>query len=351
MNILITNILVYIAFVGYISILQLSNATKRKIELLLGFLLLLSLYLFKNPLIFPDLDVYEDFFYVVKGEDGRFAHFAFDYLFEEGWVVLTYICKSLSDNFIWVIFSVSAFFTFTITQTIYRYSSIAWLSLILFICVKFEPTLYILRQAVAMGCFLMGLKYIESNKLLGYSIWLIIGYFFHKSIIVCFPLYFLTKLHINKKSIITIATLAIIGILVLNPVLEILTQQFYKIEGYNQGDQEISLLTWILPLVSLTYCYLCFRLNDVSINGINKVFFWMMVLEFILLTYNYIGTSFDAFYRLNFYFSLAKIFFISNATALIKSNILRNSAIVGLLICWIMYLSKTCPYGYEYISF
>lgn len=335
--------------VAFLSTLPLSHKTTRRLSLWMGGIVLLSLYMFKNPLIFPDLDVYKDFFETIVDNDGRIAPFSFQFLFEEGWVILTYICRRISDNFELVVFAVALCITLAITKTAQKYSAIVWMPVVLFLCIKFEPTLYILRQAVSMACVLFSLKHIKDRQLLPFLGWIIIGYFFHRSIIICLPLYYLANLELSAKNICITFLFAVIGLIGLNSILGFFSQYFYKLEVYSEGDVSISFVTWILPIASFVYCWICFKWNKVPIQGINQVFFWMLLLEIILTTYYYIGTSFDAFYRLNFYFALGKIFLMPNATALIKNVTIRRLAIICLCGCWMVYMTMTFPYGYKYI--
>ena len=172
----------------------------------------------------------------------------------------------------------------------------------------------------------------------------------HAIATLCLKMYNVGSNFIQKnKTIGAVLGLAVVGLISLNSILSYFTQYFNKTAVYTGDAESISFITWSIPIISFAYCWMCFKINKVHIQGINQILFWMVLLEIILVTYNYIGTSFSAFYRLSFYFALGKIFLISNATSLIKDNELRRLTIICLCICWIAYMTMTFPYGYEYI--
>lgn len=115
---------------------------------------------------------------------------------EMGFIYSTFLFKSIIPNyFVWVCFSV--FIDILLLDIfIRRYSPYYVLSVLLFVAfggliIEFN----LMRNVKAILLFLLSLKYLEERKIIPYALMNLVGFLFHSSAIVFFPLYFL----LNKK--------------------------------------------------------------------------------------------------------------------------------------------------------
>lgn len=132
-------------------------------------------------------------------------------MYEPGFVLYSYICKLLFDNyFVWnfisAVIDLSLLYVF-----IKRYSPYHLLSVAIFIvmgCTALEFN--VLRNAKAIFIFLLGLKYLESRNLKKYSLYILVAMTFHLSAIFYWPLYFILHKRWNRSLLLTIFIVGLI---------------------------------------------------------------------------------------------------------------------------------------------
>lgn len=113
----------------------------------------------------------------------------------------------------WFTFGVIAFVILALTFKACKDNSDDYfLSIILF----FVSGLYFdsfngIRQYVAMGIFMCGIKYIIQKDLKRYLLYCLIGFLFHKSIIFVIPLYFVCHIKIDLKKAIAITAVSCVS--------------------------------------------------------------------------------------------------------------------------------------------
>lgn len=132
-------------------------------------------------------------------------------MYEPGFVLYSYICKLLFDNyFVWnfisAVIDLSLLYVF-----IKRYSPYHLLSVAIFIVMGFTALEFnVLRNAKAIFIFLLGLKYLESRNLKKYSLYILVAMTFHLSAIFYWPLYFILHKRWNRSLLLTIFIVGLI---------------------------------------------------------------------------------------------------------------------------------------------
>lgn len=119
-----------------------------------------------------------------------------------GWVALVKCCKLISDEY-WVFKLIHAIVVNSLIGYFVKYNAkhIFTTTLFYFVLMYFDLNFQLLRQVVAMGLFLYGIKYIRNNQLIKYYIINVLAILFHESALIglVFPLMSLVK--INKISL------------------------------------------------------------------------------------------------------------------------------------------------------
>lgn len=317
----------------------------RKIYLFFASVLIMSLYLLVDTKEFPDLPIYEDFFNSIL-INGR-INFSTDILaFEKGYVMLNIISRYLSDNFMIIIFILSMVMSVVLAQSTYKYSRIIWLSYILFICITFYSTIYILRQAFAIIIVLFSLRYVIERNIKKFLLCIIIAFFFHKSALICLPLYILYPLKINIKTLTLVFLITVLLTLFFSYVITLLSTIIIDVADYIKEDAEnISVISLMVPFTTLIFSLSCF---NGRIEDHNRLFIWMGVVECVLTIMSFIVPDFQQFYRLILYFSIAKIFLLPNAIKSIHSILIRNIVCIVWIVCWLLYFRVTSLYGFQF---
>lgn len=132
------------------------------------------------------------------------------------WILLEYICHSLSSNFVLFKLVIAiicnlAFSRFIIGHSRYPFTSLLFYGLILYLNLNFNA----LRQSLAISFFLMGYDDMVEKKWIKYYAFVTCAYLFHSSAIICFFLPLFHLLHINKTNLIIIATILVASIFII----------------------------------------------------------------------------------------------------------------------------------------
>lgn len=107
---------------------------------------------------------------------------------------------------------INIFLFFAAMYFIYHYSKLPWLSVYLYITLQFLAyNMNLIRQSVAVACFLFAYPYLKDRKIVPYSIIIIIGGLFHNSLFLMLPFYFLFLKKNTIKYTLTLITIAVLG--------------------------------------------------------------------------------------------------------------------------------------------
>lgn len=129
---------------------------------------------------------------------------------QPGWVILNVLCSSICDNFVLLKLLIAIFvnwsvFRFFKRHTTYFFTGILFYSIILYLALNFNA----LRQAVAVGFFLIGYDFLIEKKWKNYYLFAFLSFMFHTSGIICFFIPLLNLIKFNKRVIIIFAVLLI----------------------------------------------------------------------------------------------------------------------------------------------
>ncbi len=220
--------------------------------------------------------VFQDGFRWETGTDWDPYHIFFDELtissqpedseFDLGYVMFTYFIRSITDNYTIFLTVFALLFYSTFFYFIFKSSDFPFTSLLIF----YMGTVYYMgmnRQFMAMMFYAIGLVGLTRGKKMYYVVMLIIGAFFHKTILMG-----LIALFLNKKmnNIVIIAILAITVIVAASGIINKLPLGIFTILGDQAGDKmeyysingdatsmasmilaTIRRLIWIIPLLVL----------------------------------------------------------------------------------------------------
>ncbi|ANO34983.1 hypothetical protein A6E01_17565 [Vibrio breoganii] len=138
----------------------------------------------------------------------NWSEFSRDYIGifkESAFFILEFFIKRQDFEFYTVLFIISIFVYFLTYKTIYRYSDNIFLTVFLYITLGFFLFGFnAARQSITVALFLFSVKFIINRDFTKYTFVILIGFFFHKSIILCLPCYFLYRKVLSFKYIIII---------------------------------------------------------------------------------------------------------------------------------------------------
>lgn len=131
---------------------------------------------------------------------------------QPGWVLLNVICSSISDNFVLLKFVVSIFVNWTVFRFFKKYikyvfTGILFYAIFLYLALNFNA----LRQAVAVGFFLIGYDFLLDKRWIKYYLFAFLSFMFHSSGIICFFIPILSCIKFNRIVLIIFAVILVAG--------------------------------------------------------------------------------------------------------------------------------------------
>ena len=128
---------------------------------------------------------------------------------ETGFAALCTLIKVLGGNFTHLLLICSFFTVGSFSVFVYRHSSNVLLSIFILLCFPYYYSSFdIMRHFVATSFFLLGYKYILNGNFVKYSIFVVAGCIFHKTVIIYLLLYPLLRLRWSSKLMWTVFMIA-----------------------------------------------------------------------------------------------------------------------------------------------
>lgn len=224
---------------------------------------------------------------------------------QPAWVLLCKICRSFTEEY-WLFKLVHAILVNCMVfyglkrLTSYRFTAI----LFYFVLIYFEINFQVLRQAMAVGLFLVAIQYMRDNKWIKYYLLVALAIAFHETALVCIAFPLIKFIRIDKSGLMLIAGISLIAILfssnILDSIINIdLPEEYADKWSYYTNDIDTSstfssylnvLLSFVIPTV-----YIFFRKTNHGDVLVEKGAL-MYGLLYIL------GLYFPIIYRINLYF-------------------------------------------------
>lgn len=261
---------------------------------------------------------------------------------EVGFIYYTSIIKSFFPNyFVWVL--ISTIIDFAILNAFFkRYSKLYVLSFLFFLAfggLIFEINL--MRNIKAVLLFFISIRYIEKQSLIKYSLINLLGFLFHSSSIIFFPLYFILNKNITVKFFWFIFVLGNVIFLFQVHYLEPVMTFFADMVGgrialltrvYFESDQTSQPFGITLGYIERTFTFVLFlsyRTKLIEQNDYNKIFINIYLLYYI--TCIYFTEIFVVVDRMSLLFIVSYWILYPNVISLIKNGKLRNLIVAIIL--------------------
>jgi hypothetical protein len=329
-----------------------SNVKSKSYWLLFAmFVNCLILSLVKDNNTFDDIGIYLESYDYAKATSWSdvtdLMHYKYGADLDIGWALYVKLLSSITNNNLWVIFFTTTLILVSFFNCIYRYSDLAWFSILLFIAIIFYNSLFLLRQMMAAAILLWSLKFIVERSALKFFLVTSIAFSFHASAIVFIILYFIYPLKLNLINLGLYTILFALVYVFFIPVLNFSLAFVTGLSSYTGaiGDGSSSNITSVL--ISLAILAYCIVLNQPlkGLVGYNKLFFLMVILMVFvdLLRMGLTGTI----GRINIYFHIGAVIFLTNSSMSIANVGLRLMAIVVLIALFFTTMLRQMQYGYH----
>ncbi|MGN0554952.1 MAG: EpsG family protein [Candidatus Fimenecus sp.] len=348
MNIFVVNILFTMLW-GFILLAVQPNAQKRKLYIALmsiNWILISGLRgmsvgadtlsyrrRFERTLMTPWSKLFENFYTVYVNEDGK----------DPGYSVFEKLVQIFTDNYQVYLVVVAAVFFIGLAFWISRYSSEPCMSYLIFSAFLFGfYALTGLRQTVATVLVVfIGTKLIEKRKFLPFLLVVLVAFTVHKSAICFLPFYFLSRLPVNKKSI--------LAVLCATPILFVFKDQIFRVVGYlvgyeydeleNRGAYGFTFMYIAVTVVMLLLLKLIRKKCPQYKMYYNALFMGLMFLPLVFVN----PTAMRAVQ----YYSL---FLMLSVPEIVKAFEKKTGIMVYVAMLIILF-SASSVYSYEYVFF
>ena len=230
-----------------------------------------------------------------------------------------------------------------------RYNYSVWISVFIYYCISpfYIATFNGMRQYLAIAVFIVALKYIEQKNIFKYIVSLLLGgFFFHESILVFIPLYYILNKTISIKGKLLAFLLTIAGSLAID---KLISYTPYIVYLTRDRETHISSFTYIFAGISILFIIFWNKLNSFKSKLImeNMNLFCFLSLLVVLLQSN--GVLIQMTLRMNSYFFFVYIILVPAVISSIKNVHMRIGMYFSLHLVLLLYLVRTiCFNGHLY---
>jgi len=266
---------------------------------------------------------------------------------ESGYWFLNFLGHFITDNY-FIIFS----FTAIIVTTCYFYSlktfNLKTLSLISLLLIG--PYYFQLngnRQAIAIAIFAVSVIFIIKKQPIRFIASILIGFLFHKSMIICLPLYYVFKGEIRTTKIAIILLGFLILLIFFQSFINIASEVDARYSSY--GDQQKTrggVVVSLFNILLLVWFVFCRKINaHILATKIYDTFLVIYLLgALISLLSVVLGVDPSGFLRMSLYFIQMNIFLLPMTINSFRDNNTRyiiSISAVFLMVCYFYLTTST----------
>lgn len=199
-------IAVFYFFIFYILSIATENSPfkQKKVMLAISLIAMTLFATYRDIYVWPDSVGYSFCYSTFTPNYSEYLSFGADnYPFpEKGFLALSILCKSISNDYLFFFFIVAALSYFLIYKGIIKYSLFPMFAFALYLSrFGFGRHFIQIRAGLAIAIVFWGLQYAAKREFWKYMITVFVAWLFHRSAIIAVPFYFLNYLHLKKKHI------------------------------------------------------------------------------------------------------------------------------------------------------
>lgn len=188
-----------------------------------------------------------------------------------------------------------------IAIVIYKQSKDKWLSIFLYFSFCFYQAALNLTPSSYVSYFLfLTFPYIKDKKLMKFLVFIGIGMLFHTSAIFFLPLYFFSKVEINKKKMALVCAITCLIFIFFSLFIQIISFVLpQKYVGYIDSTREhkkntIEILVLVVQLIAIGFCYIQIEKDKrLSLVKENNLIVWMLIYEILLYLLSFNASMFQ----------------------------------------------------------
>ena len=344
MSVLVINFIL----VTFFLILYKSNEKNERIAKILLFLIftqLLYIKTFADIDSLPDLISYRDHFEYVQRVDWNDI---FVEKTEFGHFILCKLCSLISGDFRFFLFVYSFVFLYLYFMWIRKHSVSIPLSILLFLLLTFNGSLYVLRQHMAIAILLLSYPYIIRRDFISFFIVVCLASSFHLTAIVFLPVYLFYNIGKWRSMIMACLVGGEIAVwMAHNPylLLAFLSDDSKYTSTFDSGDFSTT-STGALISAFFLMTFIFYIRKKCVLPGYYRLFFYMLIISTVIL---FVGIGLPLFPRLASYYSVSLILIIPLVATHIQNRYIRL-LYVACVLCLETYLAFFTSSAQDYMA-
>jgi hypothetical protein len=228
---------------------------------------------------------------------------------EVGYAILQSIASFLSDNYISLLLTVSIFILYFQISAIKKLSYLPLVSFFVFITFGIYTFSFNgIRQAIAASIFMYAVQYVIEGNFKKYAFWILIGFLFHKTIIITLPLYYIFRKRFTFKLFFLLLLASLISSVFFHQIINfgvIISEKYIVyIETEEVGGKLLTLFYTILSIVFVIFRY---NMRIVNIKQYD-IYLNMFLVAAMIYLIVYFSEAYVELTRLAFYFLISSVF-------------------------------------------
>lgn len=242
-------------------------------------------------------------------------------------------------DFKWSLLLISIIHTFAYINLAKKYSPYVFVSLCMFLIGDCLQSFFVLRQHLAIAFVILSYPYIIKRDFKKFVIFMILAFSCHQTALVFVPIYFIYGIREKRK----LNVLFIIIFIILSVSFSLIFNYFAtSLVGYESymESRDGNLTTFFISMCYL-FTYVYFLRNDVYIDGIYRLVYILLVLNFIIMVAGY---SFGGINRLMMYYTVGNILAVPLTMKHIKYPLIRYGyccIVLSMLVLVLFYGSNS----------
>lgn len=192
---------------------------------------------------------------------------------EPGFVIFTKLLGMINImDYQWYMVILSIIAIVPAALFIYKNSEAPWISTILYVNMfLFFMSMNFLRQMIALSLLMLAWHFMKKNKFILFAVIIIIASFFHQTVLIMLPAYFLVKIKPGIKELIIYAFILLWFYTASTNLIDLVTT-FYH-EEYNNSifiKQGVAAVYSILPVFITAAAFVLVKAGTINLTNENK---------------------------------------------------------------------------------
>lgn len=266
---------------------------------------------------------------------------------EAGFWFLNYLGHQISDNY-FIIFTFSAMIISACYFYCIKYFNLKTLSLFTLLFVgPYYFQLNGTRQAIAIAIFAVSIIFIIRKQPFHYVVSILLGFLFHKSIIICLPIYYLFKDGIRPRKIALIFVIFLIALVFFQSIVDLASGIDARYSTYgNQQDTRGGLVVSSFNLLLLIWFFFCRKIHPQALanNTFDTLLTLYLLGALISVLAMVLGVDPSGFLRMSIYFVQTSMLLVPMTIFSFRDNATRyiiSGAAVALMTLYFYLTTST----------